>query len=359
MMIRTIVRNSIAALLLISILYLLQLLLVPKYMSEIPEGALIAEYYQNKGDNDVIFIGDCEVYENFSPITLWDEFGIPSYISGSGQQLIWQSYYMLEEILRYEKPEVVIFSVLAMQYDQPQSEPYNRLNLDGMRLSWPKIKSIRASMTAEESMLSYIFPLLRYHARWSELTGDDVRYMFKRDPVSHNGYLMRADVRPAQSVPTGRRLPDYQFGENAYRYLDKMVQLCRDHDIELALIKAPSLYPYWYDEWDQQMKEYASENELFYINFLEYIDDIGLDFNLDTYDGGLHLNVSGAEKLTRYFGPVLQDKYSLADQRSDQELASLWGEKSRIYSEMKTAQYLELEKYGYLKSFGAKAPQSD
>ena len=69
------------------VLWLLQMLLVPKYMDASKEGALIGEYYDNAGGNDVIFIGDCEVYENFSPITLWEEYGITSYIRGSAQQL--------------------------------------------------------------------------------------------------------------------------------------------------------------------------------------------------------------------------------------------------------------------------------
>ena len=41
----------------------------------IVEGAMIAEYYDEEKDHDVVFIGDCEIYENFSPITLWEEYG--------------------------------------------------------------------------------------------------------------------------------------------------------------------------------------------------------------------------------------------------------------------------------------------
>ena len=43
--------------------WFLQALLMPKYVSEIPEGALIGEYYRETEDHDVLFIGDCEVYE--------------------------------------------------------------------------------------------------------------------------------------------------------------------------------------------------------------------------------------------------------------------------------------------------------
>ena len=81
-------------------------------MSEIPEGNLIEEYYKEEKKHDVIFIGDCEVFSNISPITLWEKFGITSYIRGSAQQLIWQSYYLLEETLEYEKPKAVVFNVL-------------------------------------------------------------------------------------------------------------------------------------------------------------------------------------------------------------------------------------------------------
>ena len=42
---------------------------MPKYMTQILEGALISEYYQEKEkDHDVIFVGDCEVYESFHPL---------------------------------------------------------------------------------------------------------------------------------------------------------------------------------------------------------------------------------------------------------------------------------------------------
>ncbi|HOB20751.1 MAG TPA: SGNH/GDSL hydrolase family protein, partial [Candidatus Atribacteria bacterium] len=160
------------------------------------------------------------------------------------------------------------------------------------------------------------------------------------------------------TVPEGRKLANYRFGDNAYYYLDKMVDLCRDNDIDLVLVKAPSLYPYWYDEWEAQIEEYAAKHDLLYINFLELIDEIGIDFNTDTYDGGLHMNLSGAEKLSVYLGKVLAENYGLKDHRNDDVYKEVWEEKVDFYYDMKAQQYYELEKYGYLKSFGAKPPTS-
>ena len=328
------------------VILLIQALLMPKYMSDIQEGAMIAEYYDDPAGHDVVFISDCEVYENFSPVTLWEEYGISSYIRGSAQQLIWQSYYLMEETFKYESPEVMVFNVLEMKYDTPSStgdssqrEAYNRMTLDGMRWSDSKVNSIYASMTSEEKekdgIWSYIFPILRYHDRWSEISSEDFNYLFSRDKVTDNGYLMQVKVNPVQDEYFVKPLVDYSFGDNAYYYLDKMVELCKSHGTQLVLVKAPSLSPIWYDEWEEQIEEYAQAHDLLYINFLELIDEVGIDWNSDTYDQGLHLNVYGAEKLSRYFGQILSDECGVEDHREDEELSALWQEKCDTYYERK------------------------
>lgn len=288
-------------------------LLTPKYMSHVVEGSLIETYYEEEKNHDVIFIGDCEVYESFSPVILWEEYGINSFIRGSAQQLIWQSYYLLEETLRYEKPDVVVFNVLSMKYDTPQREEYNRMTLDGMKWSKSKYDAIQASMMEEEKLIEYMIPFLRYHSRWNQLEKDDFTYFLEKEKLFHNGYYMRVDVKPVEYIPRAKKLPEYKFGENSYYYLDMMVALCKKNDIELILMKAPTLYPHWYDEWDEQMVAYAKRNEVKYINYLDVVEEIGIDFEKDTYDGGLHMNLTGAEKVSRYLGEILQKEYALED----------------------------------------------
>lgn len=330
----------------LTLLWLLQCLLCPKYMTENPEGALIGEYYENAGNNDVIFIGDCEVYENFSPITLWEEYGIPSCIRGSPQQTIWQSYYLLEDVFRYETPKVVVFNVLSMKYDTPEStgnqnrrEAYNRMTLDGMRWSSSKVKAILASMTEQErqweSLFTYLFPILRYHSRWSQLTREDFTYLFRRDAVGINGYLMQTGVKPAGDAYSEAPLADYTFGQNSFDYLDKIAALCKEHGTQLLLIKAPSLSPVWWEEWDAQMVRYAEDRDISYINLLAHQEQIGIDWEQDTYDAGLHLNVYGAEKAARWLGRVLTESFDLPDRRDDPEISRLWVEKATVYHTQK------------------------
>ena len=327
------VRVSLIVLLLLGIFWFLNILVSPKYMESLVEGSMISEYYDTPKNHEVLFIGDCEMYANFSPMVLYEEEGISSYIRGSSQQLIWQSYGILKETLKYEKPKVVIFNVNAMRYSTPVSEAYNRLTIDKMKWSKEKIEMIFSSMTEEENFWSYVFPILRYHSRIFELTEEDFTYLFQRRQNTFNGFLINQNVKGVESLPTKRPLTETKFADITYEYLDKIRELCEENNIELVLIKAPSLYPYWYTEYDEQIEEYASKYGLDYYNFLENILEIGLDYSVDTYDGGLHLNLSGATKLSKYFAPILKEKYSLTDYRDNEEVNAYYQKELEKYYE--------------------------
>lgn len=308
-------------------------LLEPKYMTDLVEGSMIAEYYQETVKHDVIFIGDCEVYANFSPMVLYQEEGITAYIRGTSQQLLWQSYGILKETLKQEKPKVVVFNVNALRYGEPVSEAYNRLTLDKMKWSKEKVEMIQASMTEEENFVSYVFPILRYHARFSQLTSEDFTYFAKEKKNTHNGFLINQHVKPAGSLPTKKRLPSYDFPENTMAYLEKMANLCKENGIEFVLIKAPSLYPYWYEEYNEQIVSFAQKHDLDYYNLKEVAEEIGIDYTTDTYDGGLHLNLNGATKLSKYFAKVLKEEYGLEDYRENPEIRNAYKEKLKQYEQ--------------------------
>ncbi len=335
---------SAAVLLLVGTVAVLTPILQPKYISTSPEGSLTEEYYDSveQTTHDVLFIGDCEVYESFVPAILWEEYGISSYVRGGAQQLVWHSYYLLQDALRYEKPTVVVYNVLALKYGVPQREEYNRMALDGMEWSSVKVEAIRASMTEEEDFLGYVFPIIRYHSRWSNLSREDFRYAFQDKPtVSDSGYLMKTAVVPYD--PAKDEKPDtpqsYTLPETAMEYLDRMVSLCHEEGIELILIKAPTNHWkfHWYDEWDAQIVSYAEANGLTYYNFIDSTDAMGLDMSTDSYDGGQHLNVFGAEKLTRYFGRILADMELVPDRRNDPAFSAVWQERVSAYYARKSA----------------------
>ena len=218
----------------------------------------------------------------------------------------------------------------------------------GFRISYPD-KKIATLFFENSTRTHYSFQVALMNLGISiiDLNADDFKYLFHRDKVTFNGYYMRVDEKPADdNIPKGRPIIDYQFGDTAYQYLDKLTKLCKDNDIELILVKAPSLFPYWYPQWDKQIEDYAAANDLTYINFLDYQDSIGLDWDKDTYDGGLHLNLSGAEKLSEYFGQILSNDFNVPDRRGEEDLEKYWDGVIERYDAEIQRQTTNLEKYG-------------
>ena len=369
-----------------------QKLVQPKYASGVVEGNFTSEYYEETTKHDVLFVGDCEVYENVDPIYLWSHYGITSYIRGNAQQLAWQSYYMLEDTLKRETPKVVIYNVQALTHAQPQKEEYNRMTLDGMRWSKTKWNAIRASMCEGEKMIDYVFPLLRYHSRITELTGEDFTYFNKHKKTLHNGYYMRVDVLPVsesdvadvtwilgdkeseeqteeediidpwaeiegaeEEEEVDNSLTDTKegepFGSLPMEYLDRIRTLCEQKGIQLILMKAPSAAPVWYDSDNQQILDYADKNHLPYINFYDLLEETGIDYETDTYDGGLHMNLSGAEKISEYLGRTLSESYKMVDHRGESEYDKVYEEKVAFHDDMKRKQEEELKKYGEIRNY--------
>lgn len=328
---------SIAAVLtLLLVLGVLQALVVPKYVTN-EEGRLTGEYYADSKDHDVIFVGDCEIYESVVPSVLWNEYGITSYVRGNAQQLAWHSYYLLEETFKYEKPKAVVFNVYALKYGTPQSEAYNRMVFDAMRWSPSKVKGILASQTNGENLLDYVFPLLRYHSRITDLESEDFKYLFSTpDSYSDNGYLIKTGVLPMKESKPITESPEELLPQSSLDYVKKMKELCDKNGSELILIKAPtnSRGYWWYDEWEEQIAEFANQQGLKYYNFIPNAEEMGIDWQTDTYDEGLHLNANGAEKFTKYLGEVLAENHNLKSEKSE-DVRSKWNGYYQRYEKIK------------------------
>ena len=326
--------------LLLIALMLAQAVLIPSRYDN-REGHLLCGYYGATDKHDVIFVGDCEIYEGIVPAVLYEQYGMTSYVRGSSQQTVWQSYHVLEETLAKDPDvKVVVFNVLALKYGKTPKESISRMTLEDMRWSPAKLQAIKASMTEDESFLSYFMPILRYHDRWSELTAADLAHTFsKHEDMTHQGYLMQTDIVPVDPADTREpdALIDSTLPARSMEYLDKMKDLCAQYGAELVLIKAPtnSVKYYWYDEWDAQIVTYAQTNNLTYYNFIGMDAELGLDWSTDTYDAGLHLNVYGAEKWTLYLGNLLMTNHGVQDRRGDAALDALWAERIARYTQEK------------------------
>ena len=308
------------------------LLFMPKYIEKDPDGRITAEFYREKLNNDVIFTGSSTVYAGINPITLWKEYGLTSYDRSNSSQTAWIAYYMIKDAIAVAKPKLVVLDVgFFYVADDYAEEAENRKTLDDMRIGREKFQCMKTVMTEDETVKDYLFPILRFHTRWKYLTAEDFKYLYYKPSVTYNGYIRSDLVEPAAAEKKEENLQDVRLSNRNGLFLENILQLCRDEQIPVLLIKTPSHDPKWGDEFEADLKFVADPYGVDYINFDDYTDEIGLDYSKDTPDGGGHLNASGAEKFSKYLGAYLTEHFTLTDHRNDPAYVKVWQEKCERY----------------------------
>jgi len=76
---------------------------------------------------------------------------------------------------------------------------------------------------------------------------------------------------------------------------------------------------------------YATAYGITYYNFLELATETGIDYATDTYDGGLHFNLSGAEKLSDYLGEKLSQVHRVTIRNADSAYVEIWNTRLERY----------------------------
>ena len=122
-------------------------------------------------------------------------------------------------------------------------------------------------------------------------------------------------------------------------YLRKILEECRKRKIEVLLTYLP--FEASEKDWISAgyVEEIARQYDVGYINFL---DLNVIDRDTDYADESAHLNLSGAERITRYLGNYIQQYYDIADHRKD-KLAEQWDEDYREYMAYKIQRISNLE----------------
>lgn len=297
-----------------------------------------AFYSEPKDTIDVLYVGSSPLLRGVSPMVMWNEHGFTGYVRASALQAPSVSYGLLAESLKYQTPELVVLLCdnIFTEYDYVEREGDLRRGLDGMKMSKYKLDIIKEVTEADErqSMLSYAFPLMRYHDRWKEinLAEDEPEPLLEHSFKKGNVYLR--DINP-QEYPEGFMEPTgepYTFDESAKGYIEKSIALCKEKNIPVLLLHLPKMS--WSYEQSVMVEEFAAENSAVYLDLdrAEYRSQLGLDPQVDYYDQG-HMNLTGTIKLSDWLGDWLDAQYDLPDHRDDPAISESWNADWAEYAE--------------------------
>lgn len=262
---------------------------------------------EKKNTIDVLVAGDSESYTSVSPMDLWDRAGIAAYDCGQPGQRIQETYYILKTAFRTQSPKLVLFETNTMFRDP------------GF------LKNVQLSLTEP---LAYHFPVIKYHNAWKALFDGPggPKKSYKGFEIRDKVVSYEGDEEYMKETKDKAQIP-----EVVRIYMEKIKRLCEKNGADLLLVSAPSPKNYNYKKHNS-LEEYARENELPYVDLNMKFRDIGIDWKMDSYDRGDHLNISGARKVTAYMGQYLSDNYDLPDRRNDDGWRE-WDDLAREYLE--------------------------
>ena len=104
---------------------------------------------------NVVFYGSSHVYSGVNVAALWDDYGIAGYDMAGTMQTLWNSYYNMEETLKYQSPRLMVVDLYGIGIEEEYYGTTNIIkNVSSMRFSLNKIKNVWNSVPHEEFLSS-------------------------------------------------------------------------------------------------------------------------------------------------------------------------------------------------------------
>lgn len=241
---------------------------------------------------DVIVLGDSESYTFFSPMELWETQGIAAYNGGQSGQRLPETYYSLKRMLKKQSPKLVIVET---------------------NMVFLQVGTMNEIGYAARETANYYFPVFKYHGLWKHMAeGIQTAY-----PPHYNGFELRTVVCPYTGGPYMEETDKAEKILGIRRhYLEKINSLCEKNGAKLLLVTAPSPLNHTTMRHNA-LEKFSNETGIPYVDLNEKTEEIGIDWATDTLDGGDHLNLSGARKVSAFMEKYLVEHYDLPDHRGE------------------------------------------
>lgn len=280
---------------------------------ELPENSL-----------DMVFIGSSHSYCTFDPENFDSTMGTNSWQMGTPLQHYDTSLYVLKEVLKTQSPKLVVldlyWDMLDDEFDMKQANSFFEVVKD---------KSV------QEEYVKNVFPLnervkykllpiryqqdyFAYEADVIQKTSEEKLGVHGKQGVQSNGteyYLAKGYTYCDTVIPDSELDETNQFkgldGEEweadktQIEYLNEIVKLCYENNIELVFETAPIAnvsmdYIKNYDVLHEKMADIAEGLGIKYLDFNIANRDEGL-FRIENFRDDAHLNDSGVKIADKYY----------------------------------------------------------
>jgi hypothetical protein len=180
---------------------------------------------------DVAMIGNSDAYAGFSPMEIWNSYGITSYVCGTGHQSINESVDVLKQIMQNQKPKVVMYEVDAL---------------------WTDFDPATVMLKETERRVSNQLTVFKYHDLWKHFNSKALSQ--KKNYTAH--FVTKGQNVNACQVPYDG--DEYMVKTDKSKkvsqlfkpYLDEFVKVCKDNNVELVFVEFPSPVSWSYEKYN-------------------------------------------------------------------------------------------------------------
>ena len=367
-------------------------ILIPKWSyPDNPDNVALSikEARKMKADTlDAVFMGTSHIKCGVTPMHIYQEEGIISYNMATSGQALEVSLFLTSEVFKRQSPKVMVLDASNFFFNEELTiQPFYREVMDSFPYSFSsdrfrlihsyiedKYKETKTIPTRKDLIRDWvgsIFPFYYYHSRWNELQESD--FLFRSENYFLKGYRMSPCVKAAvtdfnkmneeaeqlrgqeksitiaydhgqeKTTAENKELYYTSVSEENEHLLQEIYNLCLENHCRLLITKVPVFrYPReyhgaWTRDKYSEVKRVTSKLGIDYVDLM-YDVDVGLDPSKDYIDGGEHLNISGAQKVSSFLGKYLIDHYGLQPGKDED-----FDQKAVIYNQAVQVAKLEME----------------
>lgn len=279
----------------------------------------MVKFYELEPDTvDVLILGSSHAFESFNTGTLWDEYGMSSFVLGGSVQPMWNTYYYLKEALKTQTPQLIVLEGYMTIFSSEYIDDSRIIkNTYGLKWSKDKIDAIKIS-SPKDRWKEFLIEYFQYHTRYTELSRADF-FRNQGNPLyaDWKGFGCNMRTQPLEAADVAGVMERGSLYDKTEIYYRMTIELAQENNIPIIVV----ISPYAGINAQQQAvynaaEDIANEYDVPFMNANLLINDIGIDFSIDAADQD-HLNYRGNQKFSRAMGAYIKETFGVSDHRGN------------------------------------------
>ncbi|MBO4815849.1 MAG: hypothetical protein J5507_02735 [Clostridia bacterium] len=282
-------------------------------------------YGEKENSIDVVYIGGSACFVYYEPLKAWEDYGIVVYDYGANTIMPEIYKNMIIEVLKTQKPKLIILDSRAFQYREDENISHNhpsevayRNTLTGMKFSLNKINFIKNNIKKyiEDDKLSYYFDLIKYHKTIS-YNKQNLEMMQGKYKMPYRGFhfVKKHLSLKKQNFKTDER---ENLPEETNKIFDELLEYIKQTNTDYLFVVSPYIEEIEHKKIFNTIEEKVNEYGYKFLDANEYTDAMSLDYNTDFYNNG-HINIFGADKYTDFLSKYIIENYEIPNRKEDKE----------------------------------------